>query len=302
MKNILVTGAAGLLGANICYLLRERYNVVALDTNKISINGVTSIVGSAADVSLVEETLIREKIDGLFHCAAITDMDRCEREFNYAYLVNQLLPKNLSYLCARHDIKLIFISSDSVYRGSNPGLHAETDEVEPLSIYAKRKLGAETAVLAHEKNLVVRTNMFGFNYRDKNSFGEWVVQSLQNRETLNMFYDISFSPLLVNELVSVLDLCFEKNLSGLYNIGSSTAISKYDLGMAIKEVFGLPGSINRASMLDHEYLAPRTQNMSLDVRKIEQALGINLPTPQQCVEQFFSLYQDGYSERLKGGR
>jgi dTDP-4-dehydrorhamnose reductase len=302
MKRILVTGAAGLLGANICYLLRKSYHVVALDTNRIEIDQITSIVGSALDVSLVEQTLVQEKIDILIHCAAITDMDRCEREFNYAYLVNQLLPKNLSYICNRYGAKLIFISSDSVYRGSDPGLHAEIDAVEPLSIYAKTKLGAEDAVLKNAKNLVVRTNMFGMNYRDKNSFGEWVIQALQNDETLNMFYDISFSPLLVNELVSVLDLCMERDLCGLYNVGSCEPISKYDLGMTIKEVFGLPGTINKTSMKDHTYLAPRTQNMGLDVSKIEQTLGIKLSTPRQGVEQFFALYQAGYRQKLKDGK
>ena len=302
MEKILITGAAGLLGANICYLLRDQYQIYALDTNHIDIEGISPIVGSALDVALVEQILQNEHVDILLHCAAITDMDRCEKEYNYAYLVNQLLPKNLYYLCSKHAAKLIFISSDSVYRGSVSGLHLETDAVEPLSIYAKTKLGAEEAVLAGGRNLVIRTNMFGFNYREKKSFGEWVVQSLQNNETLNMFYDIDFSPLFVNDLVAILDSCIQQDLCGLYNIGSRKPISKYDLGITIKQVFALPGFINRASMTDFSYIAPRTKNMSLNVQKIEQALGVQMPTPQEGVEHFYKFYQNGYSRKLKEGR
>jgi len=302
MKKILVTGAAGLLGANICFLLRDRYQIFALDTNKIDIQSVTSFTGSALDVALIEQLLQKEHIDVLFHCAAITDMDRCEKEYNYAYLVNQLLPKNLSYLCSKHAVKLVFISSDSVYCGSKLGLHPETDSLEPLSIYAKTKLGAEEHVLTDSRNLVVRTNMFGFNYRDKRSFGEWVVQSLQNNETLNMFYDIEFSPLFVNDLVAILDSCIQQDLFGLYNVGSRKPISKYDLGVTIQQVFALPGFVNKASMTDFSYVAPRTKNMSLDVQKIEQTLGVRLPTPQEAVEHFYESYQNGYSRMLKEGR
>lgn len=302
MKKILITGAAGLLGANICFLLRNRYQIFALDTNKIDMQGVTSVIGSALDVALVEQLIQQEHIDVVFHCAAITDMDRCEKEYNYAYLVNQLLPKNLSYLCSKYSVKLVFISSDSVYCGSESGLHSETDSVEPLSIYAKTKLGAEEAVLVNKRNLVVRTNMFGFNYRDKRSFGEWVVQSLQNNEVLNMFYDIDFSPLFVNDLVILLDHCIQLDLFGLYNLGSREPISKYDLGATIKDVFGLPGIINKSSMMEFSYIAPRTKNMSLNVAKIEHALGLRLPTPRESVEHFYKLYQEGYSQMLKGGR
>lgn len=291
-----------MLGANICYLLRERYQIIALDTNKVEINQIISIVGSALDIAVVESILSEEHIDVLIHCAAITDMDRCEKESNYANIVNELLPKNLSYLCNRYQTKMVFISSDSVYCGTNPGLHTETDAVEPMSIYAKTKLAAESYILKQENSLVVRTNMFGFNYRDKKSFGEWVVQSLLNGETLSMFYDVTFSPLLVNDLVSLLELTLEKDLCGLYNVGSYGAISKYDLGMTIKEVFGLPGKITKASMREHAFVAPRTQNMGLDVNKIKRALMVEIPTPQQSVERFFELYRSGYSLLLKDGR
>ena len=64
----------------------------------------------------------------------------------------------------------------------------------------------------------------------------------------------------------------------------------------------MPGFVNKASMMDFSYVAPRTKNMSLDVQKIEQTLGIRLPTPQEGVEHFYEFYQNGYSRMLKEGR
>ena len=91
-----------------------------------------------------------------------------------------------------------------------------------------------------------------------------------------MFYDILFSPLLVNHLVDVLDRCIAADLTGLYNAGCTGAISKYDLGVAFSKA--VP-SAQRDQARQHgrttQFKAPRTKNMSLDNTKLKQALGID---------------------------
>ncbi len=301
MKNIFITGIAGLLGSNCAYLLRDRYNIFGVDKNVFNMEKVTMEIDSALNTYKIEEMLVSNKIDVFLHCAALVNVDTCEKMTAYADLINYQLTENLRRACSKYDIKFVFISTDAVYDGLKQGLNTEDDTPSPVSVYGKTKLMAEKVVLEDSGSLVLRTNMYGYNYRDKNSFGEWVLQSLNSDEELNMFNDIYFSPILANKLAEVIELAIEKDLSGLYNLGCTGSINKYDLGVAIQDAFDLPGIINSTCSDNFKFLAPRTKNMGLDNSKIKQALGIEINTPLQDVLLFKQLYEMGYPQSLKKG-
>ncbi len=298
--NILVTGAAGLLGANLLYLLRRQYNIIGIDRNVISIPGTVTLIAQLEDIQFLERMIKQYKVELLVHCAAMTNVDLCEQYPHQAEYINRDNVAQIADLCARHHVKLVFISSDAVYEGDISGLHTEDETPAPISVYGKTKLAAERIVLSHPNNLVFRTNMYGFNYRDKQSFSEWIVNQLLQAEPLNMFYDCWFSPLLVNTLVQLLDMAIQKNLSGLYNLCSTGSISKYEMGCLIQRIFSLKGTINSVSMDDFSFFAPRTHNMGMDNGKLRRALGIQIETIEQGIEKLFDLWQAGYGNTLKG--
>lgn len=302
MKSIFITGIAGMLGSNLAYLLREKYQISGVDLNKVAIPQVNSKLFSARDMEQVRQQLREEKVDTLIHCAALVNVDECEVNPQYATQINYELTKNLAELCDEMGITMIFISTDAVFDGKSPSLYKESDPPNPISVYGITKLEAEKAVLSVSRNLVVRTNIYGFNYREKNSFGEWILNSLISNIELNMFYDIYFSPLLVNELTVILDQCLEHQLSGLYHIGSTGSISKYEIAIAIMEEFGIEGSINKVSMENYSFKAPRTKNMGLSNEKITDALQLHISTPREGVKEFKRLYDSKYYEKLRCGK
>lgn len=302
MASILVTGIAGMLGSNIAYLLRKRHAICGVDRNDVHIEGTHTVKDSVLNMGLLSRLIDEHRVDTLIHCAAIVNVDACEIHPDYAEIVNVIMTDNIAWLCREKHVKMIYISSDAVYSGEKEGLNTEEDVPAPISMYGKTKLAAEAVVLKHPDNLALRTNMYGFNYREKLSFSEWLLKSLTEGAELNMFYDVLFSPLLVNHLVDVLEKCMEKNLTGLYNAGCTGAISKYDLGMAFSKVFHLPNEIKRGSMEDFQFKAPRTKNMGLDNTKLKRALGIELQTPLEEVEAFRALYEQGYGDQLKSGK
>lgn len=301
MKSIFITGIAGMLGSNLAYLLKDAYHISGVDLNKVQIRGVDSQLFSAFDLEKIRELFLQYKVDVLIHCAALVNVDECEEKPEYAQKVNCELTKNLAELCRELKVKMIFISTDAVFDGNKEGLYKETDLPGPISVYAATKLQAEQYVQQFSDNIVVRTNIYGFNYREKNSFGEWIISSLNNNDNLSMFYDIYFSPILVNELASILSLCIDRNLCGLYHICSTGSISKYEIAIAIMEEFKLSGAIFQASMEDHEFRAPRTKNMGLSNEKISKELGIHISTPLEGVKEFKRLYDRRYHEQLKKG-
>ncbi len=302
MKNIFITGIAGLLGSNCAYLLRDKYNIFGVDKNVVNIENVATQVFSAFDTYKIEEMLTSNNIDVLIHCAALVNLDICEKMPDYAELLNCQLTENLYNACNKHGIKLIFVSTDAVYDGKKQGLNKEDDVPNPVSVYGRTKLKAENIVLKNPNNLIFRTNMYGFNYREKNSFGEWVLQMLNSDEELNMFNDISFSPMLVNKLVEVIDISIEKNLCGLYNLACTGAITKFDLGVAIQKAFKIRGTINSVCSDSLNFIAPRTKNMGLDNTKIKDALNIEINNSIEDVVLFKELYDKKYSSQLKKGK
>ena len=299
MKSIFITGIAGMLGSNIAYSLREKYHVAGVDLHEISMEGVHSKVFSALDLSMITAELKKNKTDIFIHCAALVNVDEWEVNPEYATLVNTTSTKNLSWICKELGIKMIFISTDAVFDGKRSGLYKEEDPPNPISVYGKTKLRAEEEVLKQEKNLVIRTNIYGFNYREKSSFGEWILNSLISNTELNMFHDIYFSPILVNELAEIIDLCIHKDLQGLYHICSTGSISKYEIALAFMQEFKINGCINRVSMEQYEFQAPRTKNMGLSNQKICEELGISIRTPLEGVKEFKKLHENHFIEQLR---
>jgi dTDP-4-dehydrorhamnose reductase len=301
MKSIYITGIAGMLGSNLAYLMRGKYKIFGVDRNKVSISGVNSYTFSVLEIEKLKKQLIESKIEILIHCAALANVDKCEINPEYANNINFQITSELCKICDELEIKLIFISTDAVFNGEKKGLYNESDKTDPKSVYGKTKLEAENEVLSFKNNLVVRTNIYGFNYREKKSFGEWIVVSLINNIELKMFNDIYFSPILVNDLADILVKCIEQDVCGLYHICSTDSISKYDLAILIRSEFNLRGVINQISMDSFSFKAPRTKNMGLCNAKIKELLGISLRTPAESVKEFKRLYVEGYPARLKGG-
>lgn len=300
--NVLVTGAAGLLGSNLLYLMRDRHNMVGVDRNKIHISRTKTVVSSLEDRELLKNVIEQNDIQVLVHCAAMTNVDLCEQYPQRARYINYESVAEIAELCEKHNVKIVFLSSDAVYRGDVSGLHTEEEVPEPVSVYGKTKFAAEKIVLSSPNNLVLRTNMYGFNYRDKDSFSEWIVKQLSQEANLNMFYDCWFSPLLVNTLVELLELALKKNIAGLYNLCATGSISKYEMGCLIKNAFSLNGEINKISMEKFPFIAPRTHNMGMDNSKIQRALGVQIETIEQGVQKYTALWEQGYGKALKEGK
>lgn len=301
-ESMFITGCSGLLGSNLCYLLRGRYSISGIDRNEMHMEDVETICGSVLDFSSLESIIMARKPDIVLHCAALTRLDECEQHPEEAYLSNTELTRRVAEISEKIGAKMIFISSDAVFPGTLRRLAREDDAIAPISVYGKSKALAEEIVLRIPRSLVIRTNIYGYNRRDKSSFGEWVYLTLRDGHELNMFDDVFFSPILVNDLTEIFERCIQEDLSGLYHICSTGSISKYDMGMCIKETFSLPGLIHRCSMEGFQFIAPRTHNMGMDNAKIKQTLQIEIRTPEESVAEFMRLMASGYPGELKNAR
>lgn len=299
MKRIYITGIAGMLGANIAYLLKDQYDITGVDKVPFTADQIKCEQFDLLDHARLKESILQADPDYLIHTAALIHVDLCEEEAVLAHQLNCELTAFLAKVCEDISCKMVYISTDAVFDGEEEKLYTEQDNTHPLNQYGKTKLLGEEEVLKR-KHLVVRTNIYGFNVQDKSSFGEWIYRSLQNGESLNMFTDIDFSPVLVNDLTEVIMRLFERDLHGLYHVCATGAVSKYEFGKYMQYVFSLPeGQIHKSVSDDFPFKAKRSKHMGMSNKKVREELEIHIPTPKESIEKFFKLFEDGYDQKLK---
>jgi len=302
MNKILITGGSGLLGSNLSKLAPSKFEVYATyNKNKVRMKDVHFF---QIDLTKKEQLVKIEQIkpDFIIHCAAITNVDYCEAHPDEAYNQNVLTSINIAEIAKKIRAYLIHISTDSVFDGTK-GNYKENGTPNPTNVYGKTKLEAEQKILSiHAYSCIVRTNIFGWNKRDKFSLAEWMLNKLTNNEELPALKDIYFSPILVNDLAEALFKLQEKNYEGIIHIAGSETCSKLDFAYIIAEVFGLDKSLIRPISIHELGLkAPRGKNTSLNVSKAEKILKEHLPKAKDGLVKMKKLHEEGYVEELKYG-
>jgi len=272
----LVTGGTGLLAPYVAEAAGTLGTVV-----------VSSRTGSdrAADLSRsadVESLFDSVRPDVVFHTAALTDVDLCERDPAAARLLNQEVVANLVQFL-RPSTVLVLFSTDQVYPDTR-GLHREGDEA-PVNTYGRTKLGGESEALAHDRSLIVRTNLFGpSRTAGRESLSDFVIGRLRGGDEAGLFTDVSFNPLHMETLAKMTVQVVEAGLTGVFNLGSRDGMTKHDFGVAVGRHLGLDVSLIRRTRSDDlAGRAPRPHDLRTAVDRLESALGIVMPTLQEEV-------------------
>lgn len=296
---VLVTGASGLLGLNLCMMQTSSHHIIGV-TNRTVLSGLPfqTISADLTDEDVINKIIEDSKPDLLINCAALAVVDQCESKPLEADRTNSWLPGQLAEICSKRDIPLIHISTDAVFDGVTGG-YSEFDQPNPLSIYASTKLKGERLVQqTNPQAVIARVNFYGYSVTGKRSLAEFFLNNLLAGKTVNGFSDVLFSPLYVKNLVDILFEMHDKELFGLYHVVCSEKISKYKFGLAIAERFGLDcGVISPISYLDSNLTAKRSLNLFLDNSKL-LSTGVAVHYLEQGINQFYNDYQSNWHERI----
>ena len=237
---VLVTGANGMLGQDLCPILEDvGCFVYETDTDTLDITDEESVSVAIATI----------KPDVVIHAAAYTNVDKAEEEKEVAAKINELGTENVAKACAKNDCLMIYISTDYVFDGAQKEPYLPTDEVNPINHYGYTKYKGEEFVKKYcEKYYIARTSwLYGHH---GHNFVETMINKAKEGVALKVVDDQKGCPTWTVELANgLLKLISLQKPYGTYHICGSGSVTWY--GFA-KEIF-------KQSGIDANITACRTQ-------------------------------------------
>ncbi|MDR1734883.1 MAG: dTDP-4-dehydrorhamnose reductase [Oscillospiraceae bacterium] len=256
---ILVTGARGQLGTDVCLAAKKRGHEVH--------------EADLPDFDLTNETAVREAIlsyqpDIVLHCAAYTAVDKAETEPDTAFAVNVLGTRYVAEACSTLGIWCIYISTDYVFDGSGNTPWEVTDPTAPLSVYGKTKCAGEAEVRTAlpDKYMVVRTSwVFG-------AHGANFVKTMRrlgaSRPQLRVVDDQIGAPSYTVDLASLLLEMAARPVCGTYHASNAGETSFCSYAREILAVSGIDCPVEGIPTSAYPLPAARPLNSRLSPRSL----------------------------------
>ena len=233
---VMVTGARGMLGSDLCEVLARDHTVAAVDVEDLDI---TQPAPTRAAVAAAAPELV-------VHCAAWTDVDGCERDPERAFRVNTTGTWNVAAAAAEVDAGLVYVSTDFVFDGDKSEPYTEFDAPNPLGVYGASKLAGEEAVRRLvARHWVVRTAWL-FGARGRN-FVATILGVAAEREEVRVVADQFGSPTYTRDLAAALAqyTVAGRAVPGTYHIANSGVCSWADLAEEAIRQRGLSARVVR---------------------------------------------------------
>lgn len=259
MKKIMVTGCNGQLGRAI----NKEYakdDVEYINTDVAEGEGVISL--DITDVDAVLALAEKARPDVIINCAAHTNVDACETQWDLAYRINAIGPRNLSIAASKYDIKLIHVSTDYVFPGTSPKPLTEFDAVDPISAYGKTKLEGENFVKEFApKHFIFRT---AWLYGDGKNFVKTMLKLSESHDVITVVSDQFGSPTSAAELAKMIHFLEPTENYGTYHATCEGQCSWADFAVEIFKKAGKDTVVKYVTTEEYNSPAKRPAYSVLD--------------------------------------
>ncbi len=276
---VLITGAAGMLGRDLCRVFAEGYRVLPADIAEV-------------DIRREKETLdyILERGPGLIvHAAAYTAVDQAEKESVEAMAVNGRGTENVARAAAACGALMVYISTDYLFDGRKRSPYVEDDPPNPLSIYGLTKLAGEVAVRRHApRHLIVRTAwLFG---PGKTNFVREMARRAVGRIMVRVVDDQVGTPTYTPHLAGAVRRLCEAGAVGVVNAVNAGQCSWFEL---TREIYRLseadPALVEKITTAELDRPARRPAFSVLSTARLIGLLGEGLPPWEEALKEYLLL-------------
>lgn len=239
----------------------------------------------------VLEFIYKFKPNVVINCAAYTNVDKAEEDYERAFQVNALGPRNLAIASEAVGAKLVHISTDYVFDGK--GImqdgkvipYREYDIPNPINAYGKTKLLGENYVREFcSKYFIIRTSwLYGENGIN---FVKTIIKIAKEKEKLQVVNDQVGNPTNASDLVRhVLELAFTEEY-GIYHCTGNGVASWYDFACKIIEYSGINCTIEPVTSQQFARKAERPSYSCLDNMMLRSTIGDNMRNWEEALYDF----------------
>ncbi|MDG1849899.1 MAG: dTDP-4-dehydrorhamnose reductase [Flavobacteriales bacterium] len=284
MNNILVAGGKGQLGSELRDLAPNHPNYNFFFTDRSQLDITNHVV--------VDAFVSENKIDTIINCTAYTAVDKAETEPELADAINHLAVANIAQIAKDKNIKLIHISTDYVFDGTNHKPYVETDVPNPQSVYGQTKLDGELALqkINPINSIIIRTSWVYSKYG--NNFVKTMLRLAETKDEISVVEDQIGCPTnaadLAKSILSVLPQINNKSVE-IFHYSNEGQCSWHDFAVAIYEIKGMSIKVNAIESSQYPTPAKRPTYSLLNKMKIKDHYSLEIPPWRDTLKKVLKL-------------
>ena len=258
MNRIMITGCNGQLGRALNQLYEKETGITLINTDVFHGEGITSL--DITDVGTVLSFVREMKPDAIINCAAHTNVDKCETDMDNAFKINAVGPRNLSIAAAEIGAKLMHVSTDYVFPGTEARALTEFDMVGPTSMYGKTKLAGENFVRDFgDKYFIIWT---AWLYGDGKNFVKTMLKLAEDHREVSVVKDQYGTPTSAAELAKAVKYLLSTENYGLFHGTCEGSCSWADFAA---EIFRLAGKDTKVNYITTEEFGSPTKRPAYSI-------------------------------------
>lgn len=225
--NILVTGAGGQLGHDVVRVLGQHHEV----------SGFTSAQWDVTDEAVTWKILTQTRPDVVVHCAAYTDVDRSQTDTVKAHQINGRATRQLASACGILGVRLVYISTDYVFDGTQKDEYTELDRPRPVNVYGRTKrLGERWVQRCCPRHMILRTSwLYGTHGRN---FVSAILTRAKEGGAIRVVNDQRGCPTYTGHLARMIEQLIHVQAQGVYHTAHAGSCTWYQFAAAILQHAG----------------------------------------------------------------
>lgn len=243
MKKIAITGLSGVIGQILSEEISPKAQIIDL-FRKTEYSGPARIQKhihfDLLDKAKISTILKRVNPDIIVHMAAITHIDRCEKDKKQGkdgivWKTNVEGTREIAQFCGKHKIPLIFLSTECVFDGKQK-FFSENSKKNPINWYGTTKNEAEDVILSSGAPVTIIRSVVAYHINDnkKTIYGK-ILNELKSKNHVSAVNDQLFTPTHTYDIVKAINYVIDNKLLGIYHVAPKKSLTPYDFALLVAD-------------------------------------------------------------------